>query len=504
MTVPTAPAPARESSPVETLHPAALIILGATGDLSRRRLLPAVYNLAHDRSLPDGFALVGLARDELSDARFRELAAGAIRRFSRRPPDEQVLADLLARARYLPGRLDADATYDALGGTLATLDRDAGRPLDRCFHLAIPPGLVGVVVARLGEHGLARREGAAVRVVIEKPFGTTLAGAKRLNREVRAVLSERQIFRIDHLLGTETVQNLLALRFANTMFEPLWNRNHVDHVEITAAEDLGIEGRAEYYDAAGALRDLVQNHLLQVLCHVAMEPPGRFGARQLSNEKVKVLDAVAPPPPPAAVRGQYTAGIVGGRPVPGYLDEPGVAPGSRTETYAALRVDVDNWRWAGVPFYLRTGKRLARAMTEIAVTLRPVPHMGFAAEGSVGVRPNVLILTIGPAEGLSLMLAAKIPGARMRLRPVKLELPYELAFGTQPPAPYERLVLDALRGDATLFTRSDEVEAQWRIVDPILEAWQARDAPPAPYPAGSPGPAEAEAVLLPGHAWRSI
>jgi glucose-6-phosphate 1-dehydrogenase len=494
MTTPTAPAPVSAAPLARTLGPAALAIFGATGDLARRKLLPAVYDLLHDGALPEDFALVGVAREELGDDEFRDLAARAVRRFARRAPDADVLGELLARTRYIGGSLDADGPYRALAATLTDVEREAGRPLDRCFHLAIPPTLFGVVIARLGEHGLARREDGAVRVIVEKPFGTSLADAQRLNREALAVLSERQILRIDHFLGTETVQNLLALRFANTLLEPVWNRNHVDRVEITAAETLGIEGRAAYYDATGAVRDLVQNHLLQVLCHVAMEPPSLFSANHLCNEKVKVLDAVAPASPDTAVRGQYV----------GYRDEPGVARDSRTETYAALRLGVDNWRWAGVPFYLRTGKRLVRSMTEIAVTLKPVPHLGFAAEGSVGVRPNVLILTITPGEGLSLLLAAKIPGNRMRLRPVKLELPYELAFGTPPPEPYETLILDALRGDGMLFTRSDEVEAQWRIVDPLLEAWSSADAPPAPYAPGTQGPPEADAIVLPGHAWRAI
>jgi glucose-6-phosphate 1-dehydrogenase len=345
-------------------------------------------------------------------------------------------------------------------------------------------------------------------VVIEKPFGRTLHDAQQLNRELLSVLSESQVFRIDHYLGKETVQNLMAMRFANYVFEPVWNRNYIEHVQITAAEHIGVGSRAGYYDQTGALRDLVQNHMLQLLCHVAMEPPVEFGADELRNEKVKVLRAIRPPTPEdvaqMAARGQYTAGAIGGEPVPGYLDEAGVPPDSRTETYAALRLEVDNWRWAGVPFYLRTGKRLGRQLTEIAVTLKPVPHLAFGAGGSVGVRPNRLVFTLQPNEGVSLSLAAKIPGPRIRLRPVNMDFLYGSAFLSQSPEAYERLILDAIRGDAALFTRGDEAEAQWRICDPVVRAWDESHQRPPPYPAGSQGPVEANAILLPGHAWRVI
>ena len=309
-------------------------------------------------------------------------------------------------------------------------------------------------------------------MIIEKPFGTTLQEARELNETVLSIFDESQVFRIDHYLGKETVQNMLAFRFANGMFEPLWNRNYIDSVQITAAEDLGIGSRADYYDRAGALRDLIQNHMLQLLCHVAMEPPGSFTAEDVRNEKVKVLHAI--PEPSAeqvqeiAVRAQYGAGHAGGEDVPGYVEEEGVPRDSHTETYAALRLEVDNWRWAGVPFYLRTGKRLARKVTEIAVTLKPVPHLAFSQDGSLGVRPNQLVLTLQPNEGVSLSLGAKIPGTRMIIRPVRMEFQYGSSFLSQSPEAYERLIADVMRGDATLFTRNDEVEAQWRVCDPIV------------------------------------
>jgi glucose-6-phosphate 1-dehydrogenase len=506
-----APAPANPlSEGLEHLpvHPTTLVIFGATGDLARRKLLPALYNLAHDGALPERFALVGLSRSEMADDEFRDMAAQAIRRFSRRPPDEAVVRALLQDVRYVAGSFGETTAYATLADTLAGIDAGAGLRLNRCFYLSTAPMFFGVIVQRLGEGGLQSVEDAEVRIVIEKPFGTHLAEAEELNREVLSVFAEHQVFRIDHYLGKETVQNILAMRFANYMFEPIWNRNYIDRIQITAAEDIGIGSRAEYYDGAGALRDLIQNHMLQLLCHVAMEPAVRFSADATRNEKVKVLQAIDPPAPDdvpgMAVRAQYAAGAVGGEAVRGYREEEGVAPDSTTETYAALRLRVDNWRWAGVPFYLRTGKRLARKITEIAVTLKPVPYLGFAADGSIGVRPNELILTIQPDEGVSLSLAAKIPGQRMRLRPVVMQYLYGTSFLSQSPEAYERLILDVMRGDATLFTRNDEVEAQWRICDPILRTWESTPGPLPQYPAGSQGPAEAARILLPGDAWRAI
>jgi glucose-6-phosphate 1-dehydrogenase len=361
-----------------------------------------------------------------------------------------------------------------------------------------------VIIEAIGEAGLNTHDDCEVRVVIEKPFGTNGEEARELNRRVLSVFDEHQVFRIDHYLGKETVQNVMAFRFANGLFEPLWNRNYIDRVEITAAEEVGIGTRAGYYDQAGALRDLVQNHMLQLLCLLAMEPPVTFSADEVRDEKVKVLRAVQPPPPEATVRAQYTAGTVGGEEVKGYLEEDGVPPDSQTETYAALRLEIDNWRWNGVPFYLRTGKALARKVTEIAVILKPVPHLAFQEEGSVGVRPNQLVLTMQPNEGVSLSLGAKIPGTRMRIRPVQMEFLYGTAFMSQSPEAYERLITDAMRGDATLFTRNDEVEAQWRVIDPLLSAWAEGKPELDTYPAGSQGPGTASRIMEPGDEWRAI
>ncbi|HEX8857015.1 MAG TPA: glucose-6-phosphate dehydrogenase [Thermoleophilaceae bacterium] len=490
------------------VHPTTLVIFGATGDLSHRKLLPALYNLAHEGALPERFNLLGLARSQMSDDEYRETARDSIMRFSRTRPDENVLNSLLERIRYLHGSFDDPSVYHQLSEIADELDEEAGMPFNRIFYLATAPAFFETIAALLGNHSLDRHEGADVRIVVEKPFGHDLESAQHLNQALRRVFEERQIYRIDHYLGKETVQNILVMRFANGIFEPLWNRGFVDYLQITAAEDIGIGSRAGYYDRSGALRDIVQNHLMQLLTLLCMEPPVSFDADEVRNEKVKVLHAIRPPSPDEvneiAVRAQYGPGVAEGKEVPGYIEEEGVAPGSTTETYAALRLEVDNWRWAGVPVYLRAGKRLARRLTEIAVTLKPVPHLAFQQGGSLGVQPNQLVLTVQPNEGVSLKLVAKIPGARMRVRPVNMEFLYGTSFLSQSPEAYERLILDTMRGDATLFARDDEVEAAWALIDPILKVWSQQPGPVPTYPAGSAGPPEAEQILLPGQEWRKL
>jgi glucose-6-phosphate 1-dehydrogenase len=491
------------------VRPTVLVMFGATGDLAHRKLLPALYNLAHDGALPERFELIGVARREQPGDQFRQLAEESIERFSRRKPDPDVLAGLLGDLRYISGTFDDEHVYTALDRTLEELDKKAGRPLNRVFYMATSPEFFPLIVAKLGETGLQHSDRAETRLVVEKPFGYDLASARQLNAELLEVFDESQIFRIDHYLGKETVQNLMALRFANALFEPVWNRNFVDYVQIIAAEDIGIEGRVGYYDRAGALRDLVQNHMLQLLSLLTMEPPSSFDANRVRDEKLKVLEAIVPPEvaevPSMAMRAQYGPGVIGGHPVPGYQEEGGVPSDSRTETYAALRLHVSNWRWSGVPFYLRTGKRLARKLTEIVVTLKPVPHVAFQSAGSVGVTPNQVILTVQPDEGVSVSLGAKIPGPTLRIRPVHMEFHYGTSFLSESPEAYERLILDAMRGEATLFTRNDEVEALWGIVDPILTAWQDDTSSPIPqYEAGSQGPAEAETLLEGNARWRRL
>jgi glucose-6-phosphate 1-dehydrogenase len=490
------------------IHPTTLVIFGGTGDLAKRKLLPAIYNLAHEGALPERFNLIAIARTEQPHEDYRKMARESIEEFSRREPSEDVLDKLLENFRYIPGSFDDGSVYEQITNEALEFDKDAGIAFNRVFYLSTAPGFFPVIVGKLGEHELDHQESAEVRVVIEKPFGTNLDEARELNKAVLEVLDESQVFRIDHYLGKETVQNMLAFRFANGMFEPIWNRNFIDYVQITSAEDIGIGSRAGYYDKSGALRDLVQNHMLQLLTLLCMEPPVSFSADDVRDEKVKVLHAIHPPDPEhvpeIVVRGQYEKGIVGGEEVPGYLEEEGVPDDSRTETFVSLKLKVDNWRWAGVPIYLRTGKRLARKVTEIAVILKPVPHLAFEAEGSVGVQPNQIVLTMQPNEGVSISLGAKIPGTRMRIRPVNMEFLYGTSFLSQSPEAYERLITDAMRGDATLFTRDDEVEAQWRICDPILQGWAQDDSPLPKYPAGSDGPEEADRLLEEGQRWRAI
>ena len=490
------------------VRPTTLTIFGATGDLAKRKLLPALYNLAHEGALPERFNLIGSSRSDMSDDDFREQAAESIKQFSRREPDEKVLDALLEGIRYVSGSFDDAEVYDQLKTIGEELDEDAGVSFNRVFYLSTAPSFFPVIVGQLGEHGLDEHEDADVRVVIEKPIGRNLSEAKDLNRAILDVLDEDQAFRIDHYLGKETVQNMLAFRFANGMFEPIWNRNYVDHVQITSAEDIGIGSRAGYYDTSGALRDLVQNHMLQLLCLLCMEPPVNFYADEVRDEKVKVLHAIHPFTPEQVaertVRAQYTSGVEAGEDVCGYKQEDDVPDDTTTETYVALALEVDNWRWAGVPIYLRTGKRLARKVTEIAVTLKPVPHLAFQQSGSVGVQPNQIILTMQPNEGVAISLGAKIPGSRMRIRPVNMEFLYGTAFMSESPEAYERLIMDAMRGDATLFTRDDEVEAQWAICDPILEAWDSGDVPLYEYEAGTGGPEEADQLLSSNERWRTI
>ncbi len=484
-----------------------LTIFGATGDLARRKLLPALYNLAHEGALPERFNLIGVSRRDQSDDDFRAFARDAITSFSRREPDATVLEGLLGRMSYIGFSFDDAEGYGRLRAAIETLDGDGGK-LNRAFYMSTAPEFFPVITKALKAAELNYDPDVDVRAIIEKPFGTDLESARDLQAVVSSTFRERQVFRIDHYLGKETVQNVLAFRFANFMFEPVWNRNYIDHIEITAAEDLGIGSRAGYYDHAGALRDLVQNHMLQLLTLVCMEPPGSFEANKVRDEKVKVLQAITPPTPEEVrrntVRAQYTAGVEAGEDVVGYLEEDGVPEDSRTETYAALKLEVHNWRWAGVPIFLRTGKHLARKVTEIAIQLKPVPHLAFQSQGSVGVQPNQLILTVQPNEGVSLSLGAKIPGSSMRIRPVNMEFLYGSAFMSESPEAYERLILDAMRGDATLFTRNDEVDAQWSIIDPILKTWHdVDDMPLHTYKSGSAGPAAADELIAPRR-WRGL
>ncbi len=497
--------PGLERTPVRST---ALVIFGAGGDLASRKLLPAIYNLAHEGALPEHIQLVGISRAEMNDEEFREQARDSINRFSRRSPDTDVLTGLLSNCRYVAGSFDDGDLYGRLRESLEAIDGDIGLPLNRVFYLSTAPEYFPIITGQLGEAGLSASDGSDVRVVIEKPIGYDLASARAQNAAVLNYFDESQVYRIDHYLGKETVQNLMALRFANALFEPVWNRNFIDHVQITAAEDIGIGTRAGYYEGAGALRDLVQNHMLQLLALLTMEPPTAFEANRLRDEKVKVLEAISPPAldevSQMAVRAQYGPGVVSGNESVGYREEQGVDPESRTETYAALCLHVNNWRWAGVPFYLRTGKRLTRKLTEIAVTLRPVPHMAFQSSDGIGIPPNQVILTVQPDEGVSVSLGAKVPGTKMQIRPVNMEFHYGTSFESESPEAYERLILDVMRGDATLFTRDDEVVALWRIIDPILSAWAQDTSSPIPqYAAGSSGPIEAEA-LLDGRAWRRL
>lgn len=503
--------PLREGLLIErTPEPVAMVIFGASGDLTRRKLIPALYNLALERLLPPGFSVVGFARQDMSTHTFRARMREAVDEFSRRRPvDDAVWSSFADGLSYVRGDFTDASAYDALAEHLKVLDEERGTLGNRLHYLATPPDFYDDIIEQIGQHGLnTGPEHTWQRIIVEKPFGHDLDSARELNARVNRVFDERDVYRIDHYLGKETVQNIIAFRFANGIFEPLWNRQYVDHVQITVAESLGIEGRGGYYDQTGALRDMVQNHLMQLLTLVAMEPPVELKADPVRDEKVKVLRAVRPIKPELVrrftVRAQYRAGFEAGEPVPGYREEERVDPDSRTETYVALKLFVDNWRWAGVPFYLRTGKRLPRRVSEIAIQFKRAPHLLFSGGAIDRMEPNVLTLDIQPDEGTSLKFAVKVPGPMMNLRSVHMGFQYGTSFNVQSPDAYERLLLDALLGDPTLFTRRDEVEAAWAIVNDILIGWSRMQTAPLPtYEAGTWGPPEADAFLsMEGRTWR--
>jgi glucose-6-phosphate 1-dehydrogenase len=486
--------------------PTTLIIFGATGDLAARKLLPAIYNLGLGGLLPERFEVIGIGRRAGDSEAFRRHAHEAISTYSRTGIEDDAWSELEPRLDFLNGDFDDPKLFEALRSRIE--EKDRGEPAQRVFYLAVSSSFFGPIAKALAAVGLGAGAEPPTRLMIEKPFGYDLASALELAADISSAFDESQVFRIDHYLGKETVQNLQVLRFANGILEPIWNRRYVDHVQITMAEDMGIGHRAGYYDSAGAIRDVIQNHLMQVLALVAMEAPVRFDADTIRDEKVKLLRSVRRYRPDEVsdyvVRGQYGAGWIGGEEVPAYVDEEGVPDDSRTETYVAMRLEIDNWRWAGTPFYLRTGKRLPRRVTEIAVRFRPVPHLPFARSDVADAEPNEMVLSVQPDEGVSLRLVAKVPGQTMSVRPVLMEFKYGASFLGDSPEAYERLLHDALLGDATLFTRADEVEAEWKIVDPILEAWKNGPAPPV-YEAGSQGPAVADELLaLRGRSWRQV
>jgi glucose-6-phosphate 1-dehydrogenase len=505
--------PLREGLRLErTPAPCVMVIFGATGDLTRRKLIPALYNLSRERLLPAGFSVIGFARRPVGDELFRQHMLDGVNQFSRSRPAQPVVWETFAEGiRYHQTSFDDPQGYTELAALLDQIDRERGTGGNRVFYLATPPSSYSDIIRNLGESGLARPANADSwsRIIVEKPFGHDLVSAQQLNRQLNDVFREEQIYRIDHYLGKETVQNILVFRFANGIFEPIWNRRYVDHVQITVSESIGMEGRGRYYDEAGALRDMVQNHLMQLLSLVAMEPPVAFDADAVRGEKVKVLHAVRPMHAAdvnrLTVRGQYGPGSVGAEDVPGYRQEPGVAPDSQTETYVAMKLLIDSWRWADTPFYLRVGKRLPRRVTEIAIQFKRAPHLLFR-QAAEGLEPNVLVLRIQPNEGIALRAGAKVPGPEIQVRSINLDFLYGPAFGVEQPEAYERLLLDCMLGESTLFTRSDEVEAAWSLLMPMLNGWA--ETPPTDFPnyaAGTWGPAAAHALIEEdGRRWRRL
>jgi glucose-6-phosphate 1-dehydrogenase len=477
-----------------------LVIFGASGDLTHKKLMPALYSLMLRRLLPARFAVVGVARTEADDDGFRSDMKDAVQQHARDEFRDDVWDDLAANMRYVATDFADDGGERKLEELVEKLDSELDLGGNRLYYLAVPPSAHPVIVEALGKQP---NEKGWTRMIVEKPFGHDLESARQLNALLAEHFTEEQIFRIDHYLGKETVQNMLALRFANGIFEPIWNRQFVDHVQITVAESIGIEGRAGYYESAGAIRDIFQNHLLQLLALTAMEPPIDFTADSVRNEKVKVLRALHTPGPKSVVRGQYGRGFVEGEEVPAYREEEGVAPSSMTDTFVAAKLYVDNWRWADTPFYVRMGKRLARRETTIAIQFKRAPHPPFEEIAAESLRPNVLLVHVQPDEGVSLAIGVKVPGQGMQIRTVHMDFLYGGAFRTGMPEAYERLILDSMLGDGTLFTRADEVEEQWLLVDSIVAAWQ-RDRPSFPnYAAGAWGPPSADDLIhRDGRSWR--
>jgi len=490
-------------------EPCTVVIFGATGDLTQRKLLPTLAHLLHDHPLPEGFSVVAFARRPMNDEQWRGMALDSINKYM---PDNDKLDreeqhDFAQRMYYCQSDFNDREGYEKLADILDRLDREKGTQGNRMYYLATPPTLDSEIIFQLGGAGLARPaagqygdEESWTRIVIEKPFGRDLASAQKLNREIARVFHERQTYRIDHYMGKETVQNLLAFRFANGIFEPLWNQKYIDHVQICVAESLGIGSRAEYYAESAPIRDMVQIHIMQVLCLTTMEAPVAFDADAIRDEKVKVLRAVPLLTPEdvakRTVRGQYTAGVINGQPQVSYKEEKGVSPASQTETYVALKLFIENWRWAEVPFYIRTGKALPKRSTEVTIQFKRVPHMLYKPAETKGLVPNRLTIRIQPDEGISLKFAAKVPGAARHLNDVDMNFSYSEAFGIESPNAYERLIADCIVGDSTLFIRRDEVETSWRIVDSMINAW--KNMPKSavhPYQAGTWGPPEADALI---------